>query len=70
MVRRFRIFAVAVILGIALSGIAVSAAPAAAAAPLRTFYVDPAGNDSAAGSSTSPWRTLQKAAPGATRAST
>jgi Right handed beta helix region/Divergent InlB B-repeat domain len=34
----------------------------AGAAPLRTFYVDPAGNDSAAGSSTSPWRTLQKAA--------
>jgi parallel beta helix pectate lyase-like protein/List-Bact-rpt repeat protein len=56
MVRLFRIFAVAVILGIALTQ-----APAAAA-PLRTFYVDPAGNDSAAGSITSPWRTLQKAA--------
>jgi len=56
MVRVFRIFAVAVILGIALTQ-----APAAAA-PLRTFYVDPAGNDSAAGSITSPWRTLQKAA--------
>ena len=34
----------------------------AGAAPLRTFYVDPAGNDSAAGSATQPWRTLQKAA--------
>src|SRR6266850_2271048 len=56
MVRLFRIFAVAVILGIALTQ-----TPAAAAA-LRTFYVDPAGNDSAAGSITSPWRTLQKAA--------
>ena len=34
----------------------------AGAAPLRTFYVDPAGNDGAAGSNTQPWRTLQKAA--------
>jgi parallel beta helix pectate lyase-like protein/List-Bact-rpt repeat protein len=34
----------------------------AGAAPLRTFYVDPAGNDAAAGSDTQPWRTLQKAA--------
>ena len=34
----------------------------AGAAPLRTFYVDPTGNDSAAGSATQPWRTLQKAA--------
>jgi hypothetical protein len=33
-----------------------------ASAPLRTFYVDPAGSDAAAGSITSPWRTLQKAA--------
>ncbi len=29
---------------------------------LRTFYVDPAGNDSAAGGNTTPWRTLQHAA--------
>jgi len=57
MVRSFRIFAaVAAVLWTALT-------PShAGAAPLRTFYVDPAGNDSAAGSSTSPWRTLQKAA--------
>src|SRR6058998_2874614 len=55
MARRFRVFAVAAVVW-------VSAAPAAAAAPLRTFYVDPAGNDSATGSITSPWRTLQKAA--------
>lgn len=38
-------------------------APALAmAATLRTFYVAPTGSDAAAGSSTSPWRTLQKAA--------
>ncbi len=57
MVRSFRIFAaVAAVLWTALT-------PShAGAAPLRTFYVDPAGTDSAAGSSTSPWRTLQKAA--------
>jgi hypothetical protein len=36
------------------------ASPAAAA--LRTFYVDPGGNDGAAGSSAAPWRTLQRAA--------
>ena len=53
----FRIGVAAVI----VLGIALTPAPAAAA-PLRTFEVDPAGNDSAAGSSTSPWRTLQKAA--------
>lgn len=29
---------------------------------LRTFYVDPAGNDGAAGSIAAPWRTLQHAA--------
>jgi len=51
----FRVFAVAVlVIGLA-SG-------RAGAAPLRTFYVDPAGNDAAAGSDTQPWRTLQKAA--------
>ena len=55
MARLFRIFAVAAVLWIA-------SAAGSAAAPLRTFYVDPAGNDSAAGSITSPWRTLQKAA--------
>jgi len=55
MARPFRIFAVAA----ALWGASVTTA---AAAPLRTFYVDPAGNDSAAGSLPSPWRTLQKAA--------
>ena len=31
---------------------------------LRTFYVDAGGNDSAAGSSAAPWRTLQRAANG------
>jgi hypothetical protein len=57
MVRSFRIFVTAVaVLWNALT------AGHAHAAPLRTFYVDPAGNDSAAGSSTAPWRTLQKAA--------
>ena len=55
MARLCRIFAVAAVVWIA-------SAAASAAAPLRTFYVDPAGNDSAAGSSTSPWLTLQKAA--------
>ena len=55
MARPFRIFAVVA----ALWGASVTTA---AAAPLRTFYVDPAGNDSAAGSLPSPWRTLQKAA--------
>jgi hypothetical protein len=56
MARSLRRLATAVLLAIALAH-----APAAAA-PLRTFYVDPAGNDSASGSSTTPWRTLQKAA--------
>jgi hypothetical protein len=55
MVRAFRILAVAVL------AIAVVSGPAGAA-PLRTFYVDPTGNDSAPGSDTQPWRTLQKAA--------
>jgi hypothetical protein len=55
MARLFRILAVAAALWIA-------SAAGSAAAPLRTFYVDPAGNDSAVGSITSPWRTLQKAA--------
>ncbi|PYN80207.1 MAG: hypothetical protein DMD96_14190 [Candidatus Rokuibacteriota bacterium] len=54
--RVFRIFAVAAILAIAL------ARGHACAAPLRTFYVDPDGNDSTAGSAPNPWRTLQKAA--------
>ena len=57
MVRAFRIFVATVaVLWNALGSVS------AGAAPLRTFYVDPAGNDSAAGSSVSPWRTLQKAA--------
>ncbi len=55
MARLFRILAVAAVLWIA-------SASSIDAAPLRTFYVDPAGSDSAAGSITSPWRTLQKAA--------
>jgi parallel beta-helix repeat protein len=55
MSRRFRILAAAAILW-------VTSTATAAAAPLRTFYVDPAGNDAAAGSISSPWRTLQKAA--------
>ncbi len=55
MARLFRIFAAAAVLWIA-------SAAGSAGAPLRTFYVDPAGNDSAAGSITNPWRTLQKAA--------
>jgi len=54
--RPLRHLAIAALLAIALAN------TPAAAAPLRTFYVDPAGNDSAAGSSTNPWRTLQKAA--------
>jgi hypothetical protein len=57
MVRLFPIFLVAT----AVVWIALTPGNAAAA-PLRTFYVDPAGNDSAAGAATSPWRTLQKAA--------
>jgi copper-binding protein NosD/List-Bact-rpt repeat protein len=55
MVRLFRIFAVAAVVWIA-------SVAGSTAAPLRTFYVDPAGNDSAAGSITNPWRSLQKAA--------
>src|SRR5262245_45675937 len=59
MARVFRVVTVAAVLAVA----GTLLAPAhAAAAPLRTFYVDPAGNDSAAGAITSPWRTLQKAA--------
>src|SRR5262249_31896495 len=58
MVRLFQIIAIAVV---AMAG-ALLAPALAAAAPLRTFYADPAGNDAAAGSTTSPWRTLQKAA--------
>ena len=58
MVRPFQIIAIAVV---AVAGTLLTPA-LAAAAPLRTFYVDPAGNDAAAGSITSPWRTLQKAA--------
>jgi uncharacterized repeat protein (TIGR02543 family) len=45
----------------AFFAIALVHAPAGAA-PLRTFYVDPAGDDSTSGSSMAPWRTLQKAA--------
>ena len=37
-------------------------APSAGEGALRTFYVDPAGNDLAAGGDTTPWRTLQHAA--------
>jgi Pel9A-like, right handed beta helix region len=55
MARTFRIVVAAVL------AIGIVCSPAGAA-PLRTFYVDPAGNDSAAGSATQPWRTLQKAA--------
>ena len=55
MARLFQILAVA-------AGLWIASATGSAAAPLRTFYVDPAGNDSAAGSISSPWRTLQKAA--------
>ena len=55
MARAFRILAAAVL------AIGLVSGPAGAA-PLRTFYVDPTGNDSAAGSITQPWRTLQKAA--------
>jgi parallel beta helix pectate lyase-like protein/List-Bact-rpt repeat protein len=58
MVGRFRIFVTIVL---AVAG-ALLPPTLAGAAPLRTFYVDPAGNDSAAGSSAAPWRTLQKAA--------
>jgi len=45
------------VLILALSGVASQAEGA-----LRTFYVDPAGSDAAAGSDTAPWRTLQRAA--------
>src|SRR5262249_51456664 len=45
------------VLILALSGVASQAEGA-----LRTFYVDPAGNDGAAGSTTAPWLTLQHAA--------
>jgi hypothetical protein len=38
------------------------AAPAAEAATLRTFHVATTGNDTAAGTSALPWRTLQRAA--------
>src|SRR3989475_824107 len=55
MARTFRIWPAAVL------AIGIVGSPAGAA-PLRTFYVDPTGNDSAAGSATQPWRTLQKAA--------
>jgi hypothetical protein len=55
MARAFRVLAAAVLMIGLASG-------RAGAAPLRTFYVDPAGNDGAAGSNTQPWRTLQKAA--------
>jgi len=56
MIHPFRIFAVAAVLAMALDP------DRAGATPLRTFYVDPAGNDAAAGAAASPWRTLQKAA--------
>ena len=49
------------VLAAAVLAVGLMSAPAGAA-PLRTFYVDPAGNDAAAGSDTQPWRTLQKAA--------
>jgi len=57
MISTFRIFVAAVAVGWTML-----IASDIGAAPLRTFYVDPAGNDSAAGSSAAPWRTLQKAA--------
>jgi hypothetical protein len=41
---------------------AALASSPAAAAPLRSLYVDPAGDDAADGSTARPWRTLQKAA--------
>jgi len=37
-------------------------APAASANGTRTFFVSPTGNDSAPGTKTKPWRTIQKAA--------
>ena len=46
MARSLRCLATALLLAIVLAHVP------AAAAPLRTFYVDPAGNDSASGSST------------------
>jgi hypothetical protein len=55
MTRAFRLLAAAVL------AIGLVSGPVGAA-PLRTFFVDPTGNDSAAGSATQPWRTLQKAA--------
>lgn len=40
----------------------MGALPGDAMAALRTFYVSPTGSDSAAGTSSAPWRTLQHAA--------
>jgi hypothetical protein len=51
-------FLARLILTIAVFG----AVPSPAAGALRTFYVDPAGSDTAPGTSAAPWRTLQHAA--------
>ena len=53
MAARLRLLFIAVIL---------TCGAASAAGALRTFYVDPAGSDAAAGTSGAPWRTLQHAA--------
>jgi hypothetical protein len=49
------------ILNLALAALLVTAG-AAHAAPLRTLYVAPTGNDAADGAAITPWRTLQRAA--------
>jgi parallel beta helix pectate lyase-like protein/List-Bact-rpt repeat protein len=54
-------FRISVVVILLVAG-ALLLAALAQAAPLRTFYVDPAGDDSATGAITAPWRTLQKAA--------
>jgi len=52
-----RLTILAAILGLVLAMLSRGVAYAAA-----TYYVSPNGNDSAAGTSASPWRTIQKAA--------
>src|SRR5262245_45177652 len=55
------LFRISVMLSLVVAGALLPPA-LAEAGPLRTFYVDPAGDDSATGAIATPWRTLQKAA--------
>ncbi len=59
MLKNFRLI---VIITLTLAALFDGLPASAEAAPLRTFYVAPTGDDTANGSSATPWKTLQRAA--------